>query len=246
MQNELQIKDQSGNSYNRVLPLVVGGLTITCEDNMKLMARYPDNYFDLAIVDPPYGINMSKTVGIGIGKEKGFSRKKEYKTKNWDKEIPSKEYFKELFRVSKNQIIWGANYFTKELPILKNYIFWYKKGMSKDELFNEGEMAFTSSGRTVMVDIWWNGVGVINSGERKIHPTQKPVQLYKWILKNYAQDGFKIIDTHLGSGSHAIAIEEMNRFEKMNLTLTACEIDKEYFNDTKQRIINHVAQQSLF
>ena len=118
--------------------------------------------------------------------------------------------------------------------------------MSKDELFNEGEMAFTSSGRTVMVDIWWNGVGVINSGERKIHPTQKPVQLYKWILKNYAQDGFKIIDTHLGSGSHAIAVEEMNSFEKMNLTLIACEIDEEYFAETKQRIINHTNQQKLF
>ena len=243
---DIKIKDESPHCSKHVLPLVVGGLKITCEDNMELMSRYPDNYFDLAIVDPPYGINMSKTVGIGIGKEKGFSRKKEYKTKNWDKEIPSKEYFEELFRVSKNQIVWGANYFTKELPILKNYIFWYKKGMSKDELFNEGEMAFTSSGRTVMVDIWWNGVGVINSGEKKIHPTQKPVKLYKWLLKNYAQEGFKIIDTHLGSGSHAIAVEEMNRFEKMNLTLTACEIDKEYFTDTTTRIKNHVAQQSLF
>ena len=80
----------------------------------------------------------------------------------------------------------------------------------------------------------------------RIHPTQKPIQLYKWTLKRYAKEGFKIIDTHLGSGSHAIAVEEMNRFEKMNLTLTACEIDKEYFTETKQRIINHVAQQSLF
>ena len=215
-------------------------ITITNEDNMELMSRYPDNYFDLAIVDPPYGINMSKTVGIGVGKEKGFSKKKEYKTKSWDNEIPNKSYFDELIRVSKNQIVWGANYFTKELPILKNYIFWYKKGMSKDELFNEGEMAFTSIGRTVMVDIWWNGVGVINSGETKIHPTQKPIKLYKWLLDKYAKQGDKILDTHLGSGSIAIACHDYG-FE-----LTACELDKEYFEKAVQRIENHTNQQKIF
>ena len=209
-------------------------------DNMQLMARYPDNYFDLAIVDPPYGINMSKTVGIGIGKKKGFSKKKQYKTKDWDNETPNKDYFNELFRVSKNQIIWGANYMTDKLPILKNYIFWYKKGMSKDELFNEGEMAFTSIGRTVMVDIWWNGVGVINSGEKKIHPTQKPVALYKWILDKYAKQGDKILDTHLGSGSIAIACHDYG------FDLVACELDKEYYDKAMERINNHVAQLQMF
>ena len=122
-------------------------------DCIEGMKKYPDNYFDLAVVDPPYGIGMSKTVGIGIGKEKGFTKKKQYAKKDWDNEIPTDEYFKELFRVSKNQIIWGANYFIDRIPSLKNYIFWYKKGMSKDELFNEGEMAYTSIGRTVMMDI---------------------------------------------------------------------------------------------
>ena len=239
IQENNQIQDNA-QSLQMAVSDSCGSLKITCEDNMKLMARYPDNYFDLAIVDPPYGINMSKTVGIGIGKEKGFSRKKEYKTKNWDKEIPSKEYFEELFRISKNQIVWGANYFTKELPILKNYIFWYKKGMSKDELFNEGEMAFTSIGRTVMVDIWWNGVGVINSGEKKIHPTQKPVALYKWILDKYAKQGDKILDTHLGSGSIAIACHDYG------FDLTACELDKEYYDKAMQRIKNHTNQQKLF
>ena len=112
MQNELQIKDQSGNSYNRVLPLVVGGLTITCEDNMKLMSRYPDNYFDLAIVDPPYGIGADKAQNNG-GEKFGY---KKYKDSDWDSKIPSEEYFKELFRVSKNQIIWGGNYMTEHLP----------------------------------------------------------------------------------------------------------------------------------
>lgn len=215
-------------------------IEITNEDNMDLMARYADNYFDLAIVDPPYGINMSKTVGIGIGIEKGFSRKKEYKSKNWDKEIPKKDYFDELFRVSKNQIVWGANYFTKELPILKNYIFWYKKGMSKDELFNEGEMAFTSIGRTVMVDIWWNGVGVINSGENKIHPTQKPVKLYEWLLMNYANEGDKILDTHCGSGSIAIACHNLD------FNLTACELDKDYYEASLKRLKQHQSQLKLF
>jgi site-specific DNA-methyltransferase (adenine-specific) len=215
-------------------------MDITNECNMELMSRYEDNYFDLAIVDPPYGINMSKTVGIGIGKNKGFTKKKEYKKKDWDNETPNQEYFDELFRVSKNQIIWGANYMTDKLPILKNYIFWYKKGMSKDNLFNEGEMAYTSIGRTVMVDIWWNGVGVINSGENKIHPTQKPVALYKWILDKYAKQRDKILDTHLGSGSIAIAAHDYG------FDLTACELDKEYYDKAMTRINNHKAQTKLF
>jgi site-specific DNA-methyltransferase (adenine-specific) len=219
---------------------VTDKITITNEDNMLLMARYPDNYFDLAIVDPPYGIGMDGTIGIGIGKEKGFTRKKEYTKKNWDKEVPSQEYFDELFRVSKNQIVWGANYFTKKLPVIKNYIFWHKKGQSVDDKFNDGEMAFASLGRTRMVDIWWNGVGVVNSGEKKTHPTQKPVKLYRWLLDNYAKEGDKILDTHLGSGSIAIACHDY-KYE-----LTACELDKEYYDNAIQRIKNHVAQQTLF
>jgi site-specific DNA-methyltransferase (adenine-specific) len=215
-------------------------ITITNEDNMLLMARYPDNYFDLAIVDPPYGIGMSKTVGIGIGKNKGFTKKKEYKKKEWDNETPNQEYFDELFRVSKNQIIWGANYFIDKIPSLKNYIFWYKKGMSKDKLFNEGEMAYTSIGRTVMIDIWWNGVGVVNSGEKKIHPTQKPVKLYELILSKYAKEGDKILDTHLGSGSIAIACHDY-KFD-----LTACELDKEYFDKAMQRLKDYQAQLKMF
>lgn len=209
-------------------------------DCMELLKQTPDNYYELSITDPPYGIGMDGTIGIGIGKEKGFTRKKEYTKKNWDKEVPSQEYFDELFRVSKNQIVWGANYFTKQLPVIKNYIFWHKKGQSVDNKFNDGEMAFASLGRTRMVDIWWNGVGVINSGENKIHPTQKPVKLYKWLLENYAKKDWKILDTHLGSGSIAIACHDYG-FE-----LTACELDKDYFNSAKNRIKNHVAQQKLF
>jgi site-specific DNA-methyltransferase (adenine-specific) len=209
-------------------------------DCIEGMKQYPDKYFDLAIVDPPYGINMSKTVGIGIGKNKGFTKKKEYKKKDWDNETPNKEYFDELFRVSKNQIIWGANYMTDKLPILKNYIFWYKKGMSRDNLFNEGEMAYTSIGRTVMVDIWWNGVGVINSGENKIHPTQKPVALYKWILDKYAKPEDKILDTHLGSGSSRIACYDYN------FDFTGFELDPEYIEKSTIRFNNHINQLTLF
>ena len=215
-------------------------ISIYNEDCLQALKAMADNQFDLAIVDPPYGIGMDGTIGIGIGKEKGFTRKKEYTKKNWDKEVPSQEYFNELFRVSKNQIVWGANYFTKQLPVIKNYIFWHKKGQSVDDKFNDGEMAFASLGRTRMVDIWWNGVGVINSGENKIHPTQKPVKLYKWLLENYAKKDWKILDTHLGSGSIAIACHDYG------FDLTACELDKQYFDKAMERIKNHTNQQKLF
>lgn len=215
-------------------------ISIYNEDCLQALKAMADKQFDLAIVDPPYGIGMDGTIGIGIGKEKGFTRKKEYTKKNWDKEVPSQEYFDELFRVSKNQIVWGANYFTKQLPVIKNYIFWHKKGQSVDDKFNDGEMAFASLGRTRMIDIWWNGVGVINSGENKIHPTQKPVKLYKWILENYAKKDWKILDTHLGSGSIAIACWDMG------YDLTAYEVDKEYYDNACKRLETHKAQLTLW
>mgnify|MGYP003634956128 CR=1 FL=1 len=216
-------------------------MNITNEDNMALMARYEDNHFDLAIVDPPYGIGMAGTLGKASNKTKGFSFKsKEYEKKEWDNETPKQEYFDELFRVSKNQIIWGANYFTDKLPIIKNYVFWYKKGLSNDSKFNEGELAYLSKGRTRMVDIWWNGFGVINSGEKRTHPTQKPVKLYQWLLINYAKEGDKILDTHLGSGSIAIACHNLKYH------LTACELDSEYYDAAMKRLADHQKQIRLF
>ncbi len=229
---DIKIKDKSPHCSKHVLPLVVGDLNITCEDNMELMARYHDNYFDLAIVDPEYGLSIENS---------GTMFKKFGKTKGWDIKPPDEKYFTELFRVSKNQIIWGGNYFIENLKNTKCIIWWDK--MNGTNMMADGEMAWTSfdkHSKRFQMHHFSSGYDV------KIHPTQKPVKLYKWLLKNYAEEGFKIIDTHLGSGSHAIAVEEMNRFEKMNLTLTACEIDQEYFTNTKQRIINHVAQQSLF
>jgi len=246
---DIKINDKSPHCSKHVLPLVVGGLTITCEDNMELMSRYPDNYFDLAIVDPPYGIGED---GLKNHSRNQLAQAKKYSPKNWDDKSPDVEYFEELFRVSKKQIVWGANHFIQTISASGNdtnsscWLIWDKDNTGD---FADCEMAYTSFKTAVRkFKFRWNGMlqEDMKNKEVRIHPTQKPVQLYKWILKNYAQEDFKIIDTHLGSGSHAIAVEEMNRFEKMNLTLTACEIDKEYFKDTTNRIINHVAQQSLF
>ena len=194
---------------------------------MLLMARYPDNYFDLAIVDPPYGINRLNSGGMP--KSSGF---RNWERKDWDNKIPSKEYFTELFRVSKNQIIWGGNYFTDFLFSSQGWIFWFKQqGMT----FADGELAWTSFDRaTRQYDL--SGMG----GANRIHPTQKPIKLYKWILDNYTKHGDKILDTHLGSGSIAIACHDYG------FDLTACELDKEYFDKAMERINNHKLQQRLF
>ena len=216
---------------------------VTNEDCMEGMARYPDKYFDLAIVDPPYGIGKAKTQTLTdeyISNGKGSNFKiKQYKEKNWDNKIPPNEYWNQLFRVSKNQIVWGANYFIKYLPHLKNFIYWHKKGKGSDKMFNEGEIAFVSFGRSVMVDIWWNGVGVVHSGENRTHPTQKPVALYKWLLDKYAKQGDKILDTHLGSGSSRIAAYEMG------FDFTAFELDTEYYEAQEKRYNAHIAQLKL-
>lgn len=230
-----------------VQPAVVvrsDSLTITCEDNMELMKRYPDNYFDLAVVDAPYGIGED---GAKNHSRNNATKSTKYTPKNWDKESPKLEYFKELERVSKNQILWGANHFISKIPYDSScWLIWDKDNTGD---FADCEIAWTSFSTAVRKFKYrWNGMlqEDMKNKEVRIHPTQKPVQLYKWILKNYAKEGDKVLDTHLGSGSHAIAIEEMNRFEKMNLTLTACEADEEYFTDTTNRINNHLAQQSLF
>ena len=206
-------------------------LTITNEDNMLLMARYPDNFFDLAIVDPPYGININNN----MGRRKGDKHSGHKKVK-WDNSIPTDDYFNELFRVSKNQIIWGGNYFP--LPLKGSWLFWDKL-MPEEMSFSMGELAWMTFGNTLR-KITLKHHGFINSDNIKIHPTQKPVALYKWILDKYAKQGHKILDTHLGSGSIAIACHDYG------FDLTACELDKEYFYKAMERINNHVAQQKLF
>jgi len=211
-------------------------LTITNEDNMKLMARYPDKYFDLAIVDPPYGINSFKNI-----KETKNKIKNRFVSGIWNDNYPTELYFKELFRVSKNQIIWGGNYF--DLPPTRCYIFWDK--MVQVDNFADGELAWTSFDKNAkQFKYAWGGLsdGVLgrNKKEKSIHPTQKPVALYKWLLDKYAKENDKILDTHLGSGSIAIACHDYG------FDLTACELDKEYFDKAMQRINNHTAQTKLF
>ena len=220
-------------------------IQITNEDNMELMARYPDNYFDLAIVDPPYGINADENAfknGVNC-KANGF---KEHKKGSWDNAIPKKSYFMELFRVSKNQIVWGGNYFTEFLPPIMSWIVWDK--MQHNFSFADGELAWSSFGTKLKIFQYARGnesgfAPKIKAGLKiglNIHPTQKPIGLYKFCLENYAKPGDKILDTHLGSGSIAIACHDY-KFD-----LTACELDKEYFDKAMQRINNHMAQQKLF
>jgi site-specific DNA-methyltransferase (adenine-specific) len=213
---------------------VTNKITITNEDNMQLMARYPDNYFDLAIVDPPYGINLAN-MNMGIGKSKKASKAKnrKWKSKDWDSSIPKDEYFLELKRVSKHQIIWGGNYFN--LGVCNKFIIWDKEvpdGLS----FSDCEYAWTSFSGANKI---FRYSAYLNKSE-KFHPTQKPPQLYKWLLDKYAKQGDKILDTHLGSGSIAIACHDYS------FDLTACELDAEYYEKAIQRIKNHTNQQKLF
>ena len=207
-------------------------MNITNEDNMELMARYEDNHFDLAIVDPPYGIERFK-------KSSGKTRFKSSKLMQdegltWDKK-PSNKYFKELFRVSKNQIIWGANNFV--LPPTEYFCIWNKK-QSVDN-FATAEFAWVSMGLKKPAKMFDYGIHKHNH-TNKIHPTQKPVKLYQWLLQNYAKEGEKILDTHLGSGSIAIACHNLN------FDLTACELDTEYYKAAINRIKQHKKQLKLF
>jgi site-specific DNA-methyltransferase (adenine-specific) len=217
-------------------------IELTNEDNMALMSRYPDNYFDLAIVDPPYGIDVDNREDHGKKRsKKSASKSKDYAKKGWDSEVPKEEYFKELFRISKNQIIWGVNYYPYNF-LNGGRIFW-DKGTAEGFTSGDGELSYCSLTNTIRkVNIVWNGMiqQDMKNKENRIHPTQKPVALYKWLLDKYAKDGDKILDTHLGSGSIAIACHEYG-FE-----LTACELDTEYFEKAVERIKNHVAQQKLF
>jgi len=208
-------------------------IQITNEDNMLLMARYPDKYFDLAIVDPPYALGIDGQKKITCKNPKHNRKKHEHK--GWDKSIPEKSYFDELKRVSKNQIIWGGNYFTEFLKPTKAWVFWYKG--QNDLTMSDGEMAWTSfDSVTRQVEI--NRASLI--AQNTFHPTEKPYKLYKWLLDRYAKQGDKILDTHLGSGSIAIACHDYG------FDLTACELDLEYYTKAIERISNYTAQQKLF
>ena len=218
----------------------MANINITNEDNMELMARYEDNHFDLAIVDPPYGIGMGGNLNVNA--------KVNYKDKKWDTKIPDKQYFDELKRVSKNQIVWGGNYF----PHLwrqgcKGFICWNK--LNHHDNRADIEMAWSSFDKLAKyVEYMWDGnrygikgnIRGVGKPSIRIHPTEKPIYLYEWLLMNYAKEGDKILDTHLGSGSIAIACHNLG------YDLTACELDKDYYEAAIKRLDDHRSQLRLF
>ena len=216
-------------------PTIIKNCTLYNMDCMEYMKSLPDNDFDLAIVDPPYGIGANKMT-LGNGKNKIYRG-----ALDWDSKPPEKEYFVELFRVSKNQIIWGANHFIEQFA--KNsscWIFW-DKGTGEND-FADGELAWGSFKKTVRkFDKSWVGANAKDKNDvARIHPTQKPIQLYEWLLTNYAKQGDKILDTHLGSGSHAIACNNLG-FELVGL-----ELDSDYFKSSCERIAKEAQQERLF
>jgi len=258
---------QSASTRSRIRLKLGDKIEITCEDNMELMSRYSDDHFDLAIVDSPYGIGEdgSKTKGRTFRKD-GTARKSvdkrtgrkaviynTYKNGEWDSNYPKQKYFNELFRVSKKQIIWGINYILFDQSAdSSGRIFWDK--VNGDNDFSDGELAWTNLFKSVrQFEFMWNGMlqgqGIINGRrnqgdkskcEKRLHPTQKPRVLYEWLLSNYAKEGDKILDTHLGSGSIALAAHNLG------FDLTACELDKDYYDDSIKRIENHMAQIRMF
>lgn len=209
---------------------LIGSVHMVNADCMELLASYPDKAFNIAIVDPPYGIDIMHGGGKPI--HLGF---KQYTRKNWDKERPGEKYFNELFRVSENQIIWGGNYFTQYLPSSMGWIYWDK---GQKLTTSDGELAYTSFQRALR-SVCINRCHIKDFGG-VIHPTQKPVNLYAWILQNYAKPGDKILDTHNGSGSINIACD------MLGYDITAVEIDSEYYNNAKKRLIAYKKQLKLF
>lgn len=227
-------------------------------DCMELLKQTPDNYYSLSIVDPPYGIGFGEFNRTNKDTATGKRVKaNKYKNSKWDDSTPNDEYFIELKRVSKNQIVWGGNYFIQlagtETPNLKkiedfskyiqksdsSWCFWYKQNPVPN--FADGELAWTSFSFNTQFDFkYFGNIEGNTSASKKYHPTQKPVALYKWLLDKYAKQGDKILDTHLGSGSIAIACHDYG------FDLTACELDEDYYNSAIKRIQQHVSQQKLF
>jgi len=219
---------------------------VTNEDNMAMMARYPDKFFDLAIVDPPYGINIAKRNG-SIGQKKGQGKITRYKSKEWDSAIPNADYWQELFRVSKNQIVWGGNYFSEFLPPSMSWVIWDKR-QPEGVTFAMAELAWTSFNESVkmfsvsrakMQNCVSNNAK-IGKVYAKIHPTQKPVDLYKWLLKRYGKEGDKVLDTHIGSQNSRIAAHDMG------FDFYGCEADEDYFADGCASFERHIQQLTIF
>ena len=217
------------------------------EDCVKALKRYADNYFDLAIVDPPYGIGADKAQNNAAmqrikaeGKSKAGRGWKLYADTDWDNETPNAEYWQELFRVSKNQIVWGGNYFTDYLPPSMGWIMWDK--CQRDFSLADGELAWTSFNKALRIFEMSRGKALAKNNEQggRFHPTQKPEMLYSWILQNYAKEGDLILDTHLGSGSSRIAAY------KGGFNFVGFEIDAEYYEKQEKRFKDFVSQLRMF
>jgi site-specific DNA-methyltransferase (adenine-specific) len=223
-------------------------ITATNEDNMLMMARYPDDYFDLAIVDPPYGIDVAndsrsgKSFKTNFGGKSKMVKARSYKKSDWDKTPPEVDYFNELIRVSKNQIIWGANHFCNLFAANSTaWIIWDKDNGESN--LADAEIAYSSFEKSVRIfSFKWHGMlqGNMKNKQNRIHPTEKPIKLYEWLLMNYAKEGDKILDTHLGSGSIAIACHNLG------FDLTACELDKDYYDAAMKRLKQHQQQLTMF
>ena len=215
-------------------------------DCMTYMATLPDKAFELAIVDPPYGIGedgeRSNRIKPGGKYMSADPNKKRYTIKYWDKNPPDILYFNELKRISKNQIIWGANHFIGNIPDANSpcWVVWYKAGQTGGTDFADCELAYTSFKKAVRYFKFdRTGFGAIYAKETRIHPTQKPVALYKWLLHNYAKPGDRILDTHGGSRSLAIACHDYG-FDHVS-----CELDADYHRDSVKRFNNHIMQGKL-
>jgi site-specific DNA-methyltransferase (adenine-specific) len=229
-------KREEGRLMN---PTIIKNCTLYNMDCMELLKATPDNFYDLAITDPPYFTGVAKANFYGSKKSKTGINRLCSNSENWDGNIPNEEYFKELIRVSKNQIVWGINYY--EFSNVTGRIVWDKQNDSST--FSNCEIASCSLIKHVKIFRYeWNGMlqGDMKNKEIRIHPTQKPVKLYEWLLTNYAKQGDKILETHLGSGSHAIACNNLG------YELTACELDKDYFEASLKRIKAAAAQERLF
>lgn len=220
-------------------------LSVYLSDCLPIMRTFNNKQFDLAIVDVPYG--------IGEDGSKNHTRSVIAKSKNYkaylgnDLTAPGQEYWDELRRISKNQIVWGANHFISRLPYDSScWIVWDKDNGDND--FADCELAWTSFESAVRKVKWkWHGMLQQNMKQKqeRIHPNEKPIQLYEWLLKNYAKQGDKIIDTHFGSGSIALAVDKVNKLDKMGLHLTAIEIDEYYYEKSINRITAKLSQGTL-
>lgn len=212
---------------------------------MTYLKDCKDNQFDLAIVDPPYGIRITGDIEItkpSRQKHKAafLNGARKYKKSSWDNKSPNKEYFIELFRVSINQIIWGANYMNQYLPPSKAWIYWNKgKDYEMSFNFSHGELAFTSF-KKQLLSFSVSPKSETRGGKDRVHPTQKPVKLYEWLLMKYAKKGDSILDTHFGSLSIGVACHNLG------FDLTACELDKDYFEAGKKRLEQHQKQLRLY